>query len=239
MSFIYGPPLLSGAFNFGPGSFGVLGSAVASDGIDGPGYIYPSLSLPADAGKEYFGWITTQPDQGTLTINPLDFSFTWTGLTQGSHSFGFTVVEDGVVQTPERYVYADVDVVRQISGSVTLADTTASGGMFVAAVAVYGTAALDDVDASGDIVAINPSTMSGTVDLDATIATGLLKIELDETPLTPGELRQMYNWVRDLHMIHGLQNGTPLVVSPISRVAGSISQLITDDNGTTTVSRTT
>lgn len=237
MSFAYGPSLLGG-FDFGPGSFGVPGSAVAADGIDGPSFVYSSLSLPADADKEYFAWITTPPAQGVLTINPADLSFTWTGLPQGTHSFGFTLVEDGVELSPERFVYVDVDVVRQISGGVALSDTAlTSGAMFVAAVAVYGNAVLDEAEASGQIECINPSTLEGAVGLAAGAASGSLGIELDETPLTHGELRQLYNWMRDLHTIHGLAVGAPLTVGDTARVAGHITQSIVDVGGATVLTR--
>jgi hypothetical protein len=237
MSFAYGPPIVTGALNFGTGGFGVLGSSVAADGIDGPGYPYNSLSLPADAGKEYLAWITTPPTQGVLTINALDFSYTWTGLPQGTHSFGFTLVEDGVALSPERFVYVDVDVVRQVSGAVLMDNTLASGAMFVATVAIYGTTALDDIQASGEMECINPSTLEGAVSLAPVAASGTLGIELDETPMSPGELRHLYNMIRDLHMIHGLTVGAPLTVGQTARVAGSIEQTITDVGGATVITR--
>ncbi len=237
MSFAYGPPLIPGAFNFGPDGFGVLGSDVAADGIDGPSFVYPSLSLPADANKEYMGWVTTPPTQGVLTINPSDFSFTWTGLPQGTHSFGFTLVEDGVELSPERFVYVDVDVVRELTGIVVADDALASGGMFVAAVAVYGTVVADDAVASGGMECINPSTLSGDGSASNDVASGSMGIHLDDTPLSAVELRQLYNWMRDLHVIHGLAMGAPLTVGQTARVAGHINQSITDVGGATVVTR--
>lgn len=237
MSFAYGPPIIPGALNFGPGGFGVLGSNVASAGIDGPGYIYKSLSLPADANKEYFGWITTPPTQGVLTINPLDFSFTWDGLPQGVHSFGFTLVEDGVELSPERFVYVDVDVLRQVSGTVVADDAIASGGMFVAAVAVYGTVVADDAQASGGLESLNPSTLAGDAHAADDVATGSMGVLADDAPLSAAEMRQLYNWMRDLHTIHGLAVGAPLTVGQTSRVAGHITQAIDDVGGATVVTR--
>lgn len=242
MSFAYGPPLIPGAFNFGTGGFGVLGSDIAADGIDGPAYPYPSLSLPADAGKEYCAWITTPPSTGVLTIDARNLSFTWTAvgggpLPQGTHSFGFTLVEDGVELTPERFFFVDVDVVREVSGTVLMDDGQASGAMFVAAVAVYGTAQADDDLASGGLECINPSELSGDVVAAGDVASGSMGMHLDDTPLTTAELRQLYNWMRDLHTIHGLAVGAPLTVGQTSRVAGHVTQAIDDVGGATVVTR--
>lgn len=59
----------------------------------------------------------------------------------------------------------------------------------------------------------------------------------DDAPLTAVELRQLFNWMRDLHMIHGLAVGAPLVVGQTSRVAGAISQTIEDVGGATVITR--
>lgn len=237
MTFAFGTPIVTGAFDFGPGSFGVLGANIAATGIDGPAYPYNSLDLPADATKEFMAWITTPPTQGVLTINPTDFSFTWTGLPTGTHSFGFTLVQDGVVLSPERFFYAEVNITRELSGTATVDDVLASGGMFVAQTALYGTATLDDVSASGQIECINPSTLSGTATLDDVNGSGSLGVQADDAPLTAVEMRQLYNWLRDLHMIHGLQVGAPLVVGQTSRVAGAINQTIEDVGGATVITR--
>lgn len=80
--------------------------------------------------------------------------------------------------------------------------------------------------------------LSGTVTLDDVVASGALGGVPVVPDLTAYEMRQMYDWVRELYMIHGLMVGVPLVVSPTSRTAGAISQSIsTDGSGTTTVTR--
>ena len=53
------------------GALGILAENIPSTGTHGPGYAYPSLSLPADNGKEIRGEITTAAHvvygTGTLT----------------------------------------------------------------------------------------------------------------------------------------------------------------------------
>jgi Concanavalin A-like lectin/glucanases superfamily len=55
--------------------------------------------------------------------------------------------------------------------------------------------------------------------------------------LTNEQMQQLHLWVFELHKIHGLQPGMPLAVSPASRVAGDISQTVSEAGGTVTVAR--
>lgn len=57
------------------------------------------------------------------------------------------------------------------------------------------------------------------------------------SPLTDAEWRELHTWLRELHMIHGLAAGAPLVVGQTSRVAGAISQSIEDVGGATVITR--
>lgn len=43
--------------------------------------------------------------------------------------------------------------------------------------------------------------------------------------------------LEELHLVHGLQSGSPLIVTPTSRVAGAVSQQITEAGNVVTVSR--
>lgn len=73
---------------------GVLGSLIPSSGDNGAGYAYNDLSLPADAGKEIRGRITTWPASGTLYAYE-DTSFTFTA-PDGTYSFQYQLYVDGV-----------------------------------------------------------------------------------------------------------------------------------------------
>jgi hypothetical protein len=48
---------------------------------------------------------------------------------------------------------------------------------------------------------------------------------------------QLHQMLLDLHRIHGLEMGTPLVVSSASRTAGAIVQAISELSGSVTVTR--
>ena len=67
------------------------------------------------------------------------------------------------------------------------------------------------------------------VPVDATTGTAVLTAAAIRTELTP-ELTQ----ISETHLIHGLQTGSPLNVTPTTRTAGAISQTITGDGVTTT-----
>jgi hypothetical protein len=51
-------------------------------------------------------------------------------------------------------------------------------------------------------------------------------------------LAEINEWMFGLARIHGLVLGTPLVVTPVSRVAGDLVQTISEAGGTVTVERT-
>ena len=89
--------LIAGAVVCGHRGLGVLGSAVPSTGDQGPGYLYPGLSLPADANKEVRGLIVTPPSTGIFVAYE-DSSFTLTGAPNGSYGFVFRLYVDGVDQ---------------------------------------------------------------------------------------------------------------------------------------------
>lgn len=55
--------------------------------------------------------------------------------------------------------------------------------------------------------------------------------------LSDTEFRQLYEWVQELHLVHGLLTGSPLAVTPTTRQAGSVSQSIAEAGSTVTVTR--
>lgn len=64
-------------------------------------------------------------------------------------------------------------------------------------------------------------------------------IEPGATPLTDTEMRELHTWLRELHLIHGLQSGSPLLVdqSGQRRTAGTIIQRISNASSSVTVER--
>lgn len=92
MSFRFDTPLIASSYHFGNRGLGVLGSAIPSTGTNGPSYMYNDLTLPADANKEYSGFVVTPPGIGTFFAYE-DGSFTYTGA---STSFVYKLREDGV-----------------------------------------------------------------------------------------------------------------------------------------------
>jgi len=55
--------------------------------------------------------------------------------------------------------------------------------------------------------------------------------------LSDAEFRQMYDWISELHLVHGLRAGSPLTVTPTTRAAGIVDQTIGEVGTTVTVTR--
>lgn len=85
-------PLIAGSVVVGGEGLGVLAELLPSTGDAGPSYLYPCVSLPADAGREIRGEITRWPTNGVLAADE-DGSFTYTGT---SDYFTFQLYVDGV-----------------------------------------------------------------------------------------------------------------------------------------------
>lgn len=104
------------------------------------------------------------------------------------------------------------------------------------AASVWGAVAASN-NATGTMGAKLNTASSGGVDLDALAAAvwayATRTLTGSATALTPEQATQL----QELHRIHGLQSGTPLVVTPTSRVAGSISQTVAEVASTVTVTR--
>lgn len=94
MAYRFGPQLLTGAYHFGVGGLGVLGSEVPSTGTHGAGYLYNDITLPGEAGDEFYGLITSFPVGLSTFFAYEDSSFTATG-PDGSYSFTYTGYKNG------------------------------------------------------------------------------------------------------------------------------------------------
>ena len=94
MSYRFGSQLLASAYHFGVGGLGVLGSEVPSTGTHGAGYLYNDITLPGEAGDEFYGLITSFPVGLSTFFAYEDSSFTATG-PDGSYSFTYTGYKNG------------------------------------------------------------------------------------------------------------------------------------------------
>jgi hypothetical protein len=56
-------------------------------------------------------------------------------------------------------------------------------------------------------------------------------------PLTNAQMQELYLWMSELHLIHGLRAGSPLAVTQTARVAGPVAQTVGEAGGTVTVVR--
>lgn len=160
MSTSYGgtPPGITGT-HYGGAALGVRGDAVPSSGLDGAGYLYAGLSLPADAAKEVRGPLTRWP-AGTLTVYE-DSSFSYTGATDYAL---FALYVDGVASAADIGYGAGIgrfDLVvgggtSAMGGGTTLADGVAAGNLASGASAFGGDVALSDGAASGSMSGYSP-----------------------------------------------------------------------------------
>lgn len=88
------PPGLAGAYHYGVGGLGVLGSDIPSSGEHGPGYMFASLNLPADANKEYYGVLGAVP-AGLSPFDVDEYSRVTAAASNGSYRVPFTLYEYG------------------------------------------------------------------------------------------------------------------------------------------------
>lgn len=177
MSTSYGgtPTGITGT-HYGGSSLGVLGSLVPSGGLDGAGYLYAGLSLPADNDKEVRGSITRWPS-GTLTVYE-DSSFSYSGSTDYAL---YALYVDGVASTDDIGYGAGigrfdlgVGASADLSGNVTLGDVAPAGSLADAgASALTGNVTLSDVAPSGTLADAGQSGLSGAVDLSSISVAGI------------------------------------------------------------------
>lgn len=104
------------------------------------------------------------------------------------------------------------------------------------AASVWGAVATAN-NTAGTMGAKLNTASSGGVDLNALAAAvwayASRTLTGAATALTPEQAAQL----QELHRIHGLESGTPLVVTPTARAAGDISQVVSTVSTTVTVSR--
>lgn len=146
------PPGIAGT-HFGGSGIGLLGSLVPASGLDGPGYLYADLSLPADSGKEARGPITRWPG-GTLTVYE-DSSFSYVGTSDYAL---YLLYVDGVAATDDIGYGAGIG-----RFELGVGDSDISGSLVV-----------DDVAVDGVLTGAVDSILGGDVSLADVVAAGTM-----------------------------------------------------------------
>ena len=119
----------------GFGGWGVLGSELPATGEHGPSVGYQWIDLIADANKEIWVRITTEPSAGTLLMWP-DSSFEYDGpSTTFEAQLAVDAADVGTPQMVTVTVGAGATYNDSISESTTLADTAATTNMLTALLA--------------------------------------------------------------------------------------------------------
>ena len=160
---------IAGAVVVGDPGFGVLAETIPSTGEHGPGYAYPSLEFPTDAGKEIAGRVTTWPTLGTLVAYE-DTSFTYDGA---SDTFAFQLYVDGVATGDPATVTLQVGAVtHEAVGEIAANLASISGEAHVESggaasvssdsTAAYGVIAAVSADSSASYAVINPVSGDAT-----------------------------------------------------------------------------
>ena len=162
MSHRYDTSLISGAYVYGVGSLGVLGSTIPSAGDSGAGYTYNDLSLPSDNAKEICGRVTTWPTNGTLVAYE-DTSFEYVALSDGADLFAYQLYVDGVATGSPATVTLLVGSV-PVTISCALGSATASGLPATLTQSATISAALGTATASG-----LPATLTQSATISAAL----------------------------------------------------------------------
>ena len=135
-------PLIPSSLIVGGAGLGVLAENIPSAGTNGPGYVFDSLDLPSDNGKEIIGRIVTTPALGDFFAYE-DTSFEFLNAPDGVHTFTFDVYEDGVFVPPTS------------TATITIGDAA------VIVAATLGTTSLSAFDAT--VISGAPSIINATL----------------------------------------------------------------------------
>lgn len=155
--------IISGKSIWGGRGLGVLAEDIPATGKDGPGFLYPSLDLPADNGKQIRGHVLTFPE----SFAPDEYSrFVHSPGTDGSRTASVQIYENGTAVGSPITITLNVGAAQAdtIPPVITL---NGSSVVFINQNDTYtelGATALDDVDGnvSGGIVitgSVNTATL--------------------------------------------------------------------------------
>lgn len=95
-----------------------------------------------------------------------------------------------------------------------------------------------DLGTATATIIIGVEGLSGTAVLSGVTASGtIIGGGFADTPLTNTQMQQLFAWVNELALVHGLVRGSDLVVTPTTRSAGTVAQSISTAGNTVTVTR--
>jgi len=129
---------------------------------------------------------------------------------------------------------------------VTIAATAGNGFEAGKRYSVYATATVGGIAgrdgiAEFEVLAVDLNTgvasVSGLTAANLDVAVSTRLATAGYTAPDNATITAIDSMVTEIYQIHGLEVGTDLVVTALSRVAGAISQTITSGGGTTTVTR--
>jgi uncharacterized protein YjdB len=160
---------------------GVPGAAIPATGQDGPSFLYPSLSLPADASREIRGWVLTRPSAGVLTtFENGAYEYDPQGAT-GEQLFTFQLYVDGVATGAPATVTFDIGsgasvitgvaispAVVTLAGGATQAFSATVSGTGSPSQAVTWSASAGTINASGLFTAPTATGAIQTISITAT-----------------------------------------------------------------------
>jgi hypothetical protein len=141
-------PGLTGAYHYGDGGLGILGSLIPSSGDSGPSYLFASLSLPADANKEYYGPLGTLPSGLTISVD--ENGAVTAAANDGTYVVPFDLYENGVKLGSTSFTlnYGAVASTINLAGANSSESSTSSTGAATATPASAGTVNLVGANAS-------------------------------------------------------------------------------------------
>lgn len=145
--------IISGKSIWGGRGLGVLAEDIPSTGQDGPGFLYPSLELPADNGKEIRGHVLTFPE----SFAPDEYSsFVHDPATDGTRTATVQIYADGVAVGSPITVSLNVGAAAIVEVSsdslVSLSVVTAGGHTKTLLALANGTASISVVDQIGTTI---------------------------------------------------------------------------------------
>ena len=149
---------------------GVLGSLIPATGDNGAGYTYNDLSLPADNAREICGRITAWPSAGTLYAYEAT-SFEFSGAPDGSYSFAYQLLVDGVaVGSPTSVALSVGSATAQFT--VTTDSPSFSINAAATSSAIFNALIDDAVFSGGAVVSGVPNEVSFSVTTDEAVFVG-------------------------------------------------------------------
>ncbi len=167
-------PLLAGYHHSGDRGLGLLAETFPGTGTNGPSIPFPSLTFPADNGKEIMIRIDLVPPLLT-TFDVDELGRVTAEGPPGIHQGLFTGWADGVLFTPnpQATFYVLIGSSGFATGNLTTDDAVASGNLVNTAPGqLTGGIQADDAAAAGQLGVNPPSTLGGGVVLDDAAPTG-------------------------------------------------------------------